>query len=356
MKPRFNSGWPWIGIIVVLIGCKPSGGNAPKKEPPPISVKMVQAKRGEIARNISLPANIIANQQAALYAKVSGYLKTIKVDKGDAVKEGDVLAEIEAPELAADQAKYQADLEVTQLDFKRISDAQQKAPDLVVTQSVDAAKAKYLAAKAGLERAETLLGFCKIAAPFSGVITARNVDPGAFIPAATSANASQTPAIVTVMDFSIVRVQVSVPEPEVPLVRKELPVKITVDELPGQSFNGTVTRFSQSLDESKTMLVEIDLPNPKTRLLPGMYANARLAMEKKSDALLLPVDAVLMEKAGNSVFIVEQNKAKKIPVKTGFNDGTNVEIVDGVKAEQSVILIGRQTLAGGQPVQISEAK
>src|SRR5882724_6311677 len=198
MKPRFNSGWPWIGIIVVLIGCKPSGGNAPKKEPPPISVKMVQAKRGEIARNISLPANIIANQQAALYAKVSGYLKTIKVDKGDAVKEGDVLAEIEAPELAADQAKYQADLEVTQLDFKRISDAQQKAPDLVVTQSVDAAKAKYLAAKAGLERAETLLGFCKIIAPFSGVITARNVDPGAFIPAATSANTAQTSPLVTV--------------------------------------------------------------------------------------------------------------------------------------------------------------
>jgi len=104
------------------------------------------------------------------------------------------------------------------------------------------------------------------------------------------------------------------------------------------------------------MLVEIDLSNPKTQLLPGMYATAKLAMEKKSDALLLPVDAVLVEKAGNSVFVVEQNKAKKIPVKTGFNDGLNVEIVDGVKAEQSVILIGKQTLAAGQPVQISEAK
>jgi RND family efflux transporter MFP subunit len=158
------------------------------------------------------------------------------------------------------------------------------------------------------------------------------------------------------MDFSIVRVQVSVPEPEVPLIRKELSVKITLDELPGESFNGTITRYSQALDEFKTMLVEIDLPNPKSQLLPGMYGTAKLAMEKKSDALLLPVDAVATEKTGNSVFIIEQNKARKIPVKTGFNDGVNVEIVDGIKAEQSVILIGKQTLATGQPVQISEAK
>jgi membrane fusion protein (multidrug efflux system) len=356
MNPRFNLRWLWIPIIAAVAGCKPSGSETPKKEAPPISVKLVEPKRGEIARNISLPANIVANQQAALYAKVSGYLKTIKVDKGDVVKEGDLLAEIEAPELVADQAKYKADLEVAELDFKRISEAQQKAPDLVVTQSVDAARAKFLAAKASLERAETLLGFCKIVAPFSGVITARNVDPGAFIPAATSANTAQTSAIVTVMDFSIVRIQVSVPEPEVPLIRKELPVTITVDELPGQNFSGTVTRYSQALDESKTMLVEIDLPNPKAQLLPGMYGTAKLAMEKKSNALLLPIDAVAIEKAGNSVFIIDQNKAKKIPVKTGFNDGINVEIMDGIKADQSVVLIGKQTLASGQPVQVSEGK
>jgi membrane fusion protein, multidrug efflux system len=345
-----------MGVIAAFAGCKPSDGQTQTKPMPAAAVRLVQAKRGAISRNISLPANIVANQQAALYAKVSGYLKTIKVDKGDAVKEGEVLAEIEAPELVADQAKYQADVDVAELDFKRISEAQQKAPDLVVTQTVDAAKAKYLAAKAGLERAETLMSFCKIVAPFSGAITARNVDPGAFIAAATSANTGQAPPLLTVMDFSTVRVRVSVPEPEVPLIRKEMPVKITVDELPGRSFSGTVTRFAQALDESKTMLVEIDLPNPKAQLLPGMYAVAKLAMETKPEALLLPVEAVAMEKAGNSVFIVEQGKAKKIPVKTGFNDGSNVEITDGVTEGQSVILIGKQTLATGQPVQISEAK
>jgi membrane fusion protein, multidrug efflux system len=352
MNLRFNSAWIWIGVIAALAGCKPSDETTQKKPMPAVTVKFVPAKRGAISRNISLPANVVANQQAALYAKVSGYLKTIKVDKGDAVKEGDLLAEIEAPELVADQAKYKADLDVAELDFKRVSEAQQKAPDLVVTQAVDAAKAKYLMSKAGLERAETLLGFCKIVAPFSGTITARNVDPGAFIPAATSANTGQASPLLTVMDFSTVRVQVSVPEPEVPLIRKDLPVKITVDELRGQSFSGTVTRFAHALDESKTMLVEIDLPNPKAQLLPGMYATAKLAMETKPDALLLPVEAVAIEKAGNSVFIVEQDKAKKIPVKIGFNDGTNIEITDGVKDGQPVILIGKQTLVPGQPVEI----
>jgi membrane fusion protein (multidrug efflux system) len=356
MNFRYYSAWIWIGVIAAFAGCKPSDGEMQKKPVPATTVKLVQAKRGAISRSISLPATVVANQQAALYAKVSGYLKTIKVDKGDAVTEGELLAEIEAPELVADQAKYKADLDVAELDFKRISEAQQKAPDLVVTQTVDAAKAKYLVAKAALERAETLLGFCKIVAPFSGVVTARNVDRGAFIPAATSANTGQASPLLTVMDFSTVRVQVSVPESEVPLIRKELPVKIAVDALAGQSLNGKVTRFAQALDESKTMLVEIDLPNPKAQLLPGMYAMAKLAMDTKPNALLLPIEAVAMEKAGNSVFTIEQDKAKKIPVKIGFNDGINVEITDGVQEGQAVILIGKQTLASGQPVQVSEAK
>ena len=356
MNLRYYSVWIWIGVIAAFAGCKPSDPASQNKPMPPVTVKLVQAKRGAISRNISLPANIVANQQAALYAKVSGYLKTIKVDKGDAVKEGDLLAEIEAPELVADQAKYKADLDVAELDFKRISEAQQKAPDLVVTQTVDTARAKYLVAKAGLERSETLLGFCKIVAPFSGAITGRNVDPGAFIPAATSGNTGQASPLLTIMDFSTVRVQVSVPEPEVPLIRKQLPVRITVDELAGQSYSGTITRFAQALDESKTMLVEIDLPNPKAQLLPGMYATARLAVETKPNALLLPIEAVAMEKTGNSVFIVEQDKTKKIPVKIGFNDGINVEITNGIEEGQSVILIGKQTLASGQPVQISETK
>ena len=175
---------------------------------------MVRPFRGPIARNITLPGEVKAYQQATLYAKVAGYLKTIPVDKGDPVKEGALLAEIEVPELLADRARYQAELEVARSDYQHLSDSQKKAPDLVVPQTTDNARARLDIAKANLDRTETLLSFAKIVAPFSGVITKRMVDPGAFIPAATSGSTPQSAAIVTLADFNRVRVQVAVPELE----------------------------------------------------------------------------------------------------------------------------------------------
>jgi membrane fusion protein (multidrug efflux system) len=247
-------------------------------------------------------------------------------------------------------------LEVAQVDYERISKAQEKAPDLIVLQSVDATRAKYLVAKAALERAETLLSFCKIIAPFSGTITRRLVDPGAFIPAATSGSAAQNAALVTLMDFSIVRVQTAVPELEVPLIKNGLPAQVIVDELPGHTYSGRITRYSHWLDESKTMLVEIDLPNPKGELLPGMFTTVKIGVEKKENALLLPADAVVMEKANASVFTVIEKKVRKVPIKPGFNDGTKVEIVSGLKPSDEAILVGKRTFADGQPVNVTEAK
>jgi len=346
-----------VALVLALAGCEQQSSLPPKKTEPPVAVKLVASKHGDITRSISLPANIAANQQATLFAKVTGYLKIIAVDKGDEVKAGDLLAEIEAPELLADLAKYKAELEIAELDYKRAADAQKKAPDLVVLQSVDTAKSKAAMAKANLDRAETLIGFCKITAPFSGFVTRRFVDTGAFVPAATSGSAAQTAALVTLADFKTVRVQVAVPEPEVPLIAKNLPVKVNVEELPGRNYQGTVTRFAQALDEgSKTMLAEIDLENANGELRPGMYATAKVGVEKHSNALLLPVGAVLVEKAGASVFMIAESKTKKMPVKTGFNDGAFVEILDGVQPNDSVILIGKMTLNNGQPVTVAENK
>src|SRR4051812_32988889 len=170
MKKMFIPISSSLAIALMFAGCKPSQSSAPQKtSAPPASVKLVQSKRGDILRNVSLPANVVANQQATLYAKVTGYLKTVAVDKGDEVKKGNVLAEIEVPELLADLAKYKAEFEIAELDYKRASDAQKKAPDLIVFQSLDTAKSKTATAKANLDRAETLLSFCKITAPFSGV-------------------------------------------------------------------------------------------------------------------------------------------------------------------------------------------
>ncbi len=349
---------PLVALMATsgFVGCKPADAPAHKPADAPLTVKLTQPRRGDIMRSLSLPANVTANQQATLYSKVGGYLKTISVDKGDAVKQGQLLGEIEAPELMADLTRFKAESEIAELDHKRASDAREKAPDLVVQQSVDAAKAKSLMAKANLERAETLLGFCRVTAPFSGVITKRFVDVGAFVPAATAGSTAQNAAVVTLMDFDKVRIQVAVPEPEVPLIKNGLPVKVMVEELAGRAFEGSVTRFSQALDDaSKTMLTEIDLENPKHELRPGMFATARIGVEMHAAALLVPVEAVVFEKSGTSLFTIADGKAKKLPVKTGFNDGTSVEILEGVAPDVTVVLVGKLILSNGQPLQATEA-
>src|SRR2546426_6537327 len=258
-----------IGLIT-LCGCgRPA--ETPPQTAPLAAVRLTTVKKGEATRSIILPANVLPFQQATLYAKVAGYAKTVSVDKGDPVKEGVLLADIEVPELIADRAKYKAELEVAALDFKRISEAQTKAPDLVVPQLVDTARSKVDVAKANLERNETLLGFSKIVAPFSGIITKRMVDPGAFIPAATSGSAAQNAALFTLMDFGKVRVQVAVPETEVPFIKDGLPVRVGVQELRRAPFEGVITRYSQALDDAtKTMLAEIEMINPKGEIHPGM--------------------------------------------------------------------------------------
>jgi len=340
-----------------LPGCKPALVEPEKSAAPPPSVKVAELKHGPITRFITLPGQIKPYQQATLYAKVAGYLKTIAVDKGDRVNAGALLAEIEIPELIADRSRYRAEVEVADLDLKRLSESQKKAPDLVVPQAVDDARGKLDIARANLERAETLLNYARIVAPFPGIITRRMADPGAFIPAATSGSTVQDAAIVTLTDFNRVRLQVAVPEVEAALVAVEQPVKLTVDGLPGRTFEGTVTRFSYALDEtSKTMLAEIELANPKLELRPGMYASVRIGIQRKEDALLLPAEAVVTEKAGAFVFVLAENRAKKTRVQTGFKDGTEVEIVSGLTPPQQVILAGKQPLNDGQAVTVMEGK
>ncbi len=189
-------------LLALLLGCKDSSSEQPKQSAPPTPVQITQPKRGPITRFVTLPGEIKPYQQATLYAKVAGYLKTIPVDKGDRVKEGDLIADIEVPEMLADIQRYKAEVEVADLDFKRLSESQKKLPDLVVPQTVDNAKGKLDIAKANLDRTQTLLNYAKITAPFSGIITKRAVDPGAFIPAATSGSAAQNAAIVTLTDLN----------------------------------------------------------------------------------------------------------------------------------------------------------
>ncbi len=352
-----NQTLAWAGLAV-LCGCGAPQNEKPASPSPPVAVQTASAKRGEITRSITLPTfRVLPLQEAVLYAKVPGYLKTLLVDKGDKVQAGQLLGEIEVPELLADEIQYAAETAVAQTNYQRMAAARSAAPDLVVPETVDGLRGAWEVAQAKLQRTRTLLQYARLVAPFSGMVTARHVDPGAFIPAATAGTPAQSAAVVTLMDFSRLRIQVFVPEPEVPFITNGLPAQVTVEALAGKVFAGSVTRYAFALEEAtKTMLTEIEMPNPSGLLRPGMYASVKLELERKHDALLVPAKALLVEKAGASVFTVADGKARKTAVQLGFNDGVNVEIAGGIRADQPVILLGKQTMSDGQPVTPEKVK
>lgn len=339
--------------------------------PKTVEVKTTRPARGEIIRYVTLPGSIRANLQATLYAKVGGYLKSLAVDRGDKVEADQQLGVIEVPELIADVAKNKAELvraeaevKVAEVESVRLTKAQKQASDLILPQAVDNAEGRLAMARAGvevaranLERTETLLRSAKITAPFAGIVTARFVDPGAFIPSATSGSAAQTAAIVTIADFNTVRAQVALPEIEAALAQVGQPVKLAVEGLPGTNFTGKISRLSYALDDAtKTMLIEADLPNANLALRPGMYASVKVGLERHADALLIPVEALVMEKASALVFVAAGGKAKKTAIKIGFNDGAKVEVLSGLTGNEAVILVGKMPLADGAPVSVTEGK
>jgi membrane fusion protein (multidrug efflux system) len=314
-------------------------------------VKIAAATKGDIHRWITIPGSLHPNQQATLYAKVGGYLRAINVDRGDKVAAGQELARIDVPELEADLKRQDAEARLASTELKRLTGAQKKSPDLVVAQDIDKAQAAVDAANATVERTRTMIAYAKLTAPFPGTVTARFLDAGAFVPAATAGGTPQNGALLTLMDTAILRAQAAVPEMESGFIQNGLPVRILPDATPGKTFEAKVSRSSGALDENtRTLLVEADLSNLEGQLKPGQFAAIRIAVEKHTGVLLIPAEALVMEKANAFIFRNVDGKAKKAPVSAGFNDGTQVEITAGLQAGEKVILSGKLTLTEGQPV------
>jgi len=298
---------------------------------------------GTIHRWVSLPATLAPWQQAVLHAKVTGYVAKLTVDKGDAVKAGQVLATLEVPELQADIAKAEAEVKAAQIEVKRLHEARAKSPDLVLPQAVDDAEAKLAIAQAGLERSQTLIQFATIKAPFDGIITARSADPGSLATANTT-------KLLEVTDLSTLRLQIPVTELETGLVTVGKPVKAQMDAAGATPVEASISRITYALDPAtRTMLAEADLKNADLKLRPGMYAMSRIAVEKHEKATLLPVAALVMEKTNAFVFKHVGGKAVKTAVKPGFNDGVHVEVPE-LKPDEVVLLPGTVVLADGQEV------
>jgi membrane fusion protein (multidrug efflux system) len=273
----------------------------------------------------------------------------MNVDKGDSVKAGAVLARIEVPELLSARAKQHAELTAAQAEYGRLRESIKRAPDLVVPLTVDQARSRMEIARANLDQSETMLRYATLTAPFTGVVTQRFVDPGALIQAAT--------AVVTVMDFSKVRLQVAVPEVEASRVAVGQSVSVSTDNVPGAGFEGKVARFSYALDAaSRTMLAEVSLENPQLSLRPGMLVTAKLGIERHEEAKLIPSDALVMEKTNAFVYVVEGGKAVKRPIKIGFTDGKSVEVLEGVNPGDAIALIAKRAMSDGQLVRVAGAQ
>jgi membrane fusion protein (multidrug efflux system) len=314
---------------------------------------VTRLKTGDITRTVQLLGEVRPRQQVALYAKVGGYVKTVRVDIGDRVEAGDLLAELEVPELVADEARARAELALAELETRRAQEAHRQAPDLVPRQNVDAALAKLAVAKAQQERHATLLRFAQIRAPFAGVVSRRSVDLGAFVPAATGGGNGPA-ALFVLTDTATVRVQAALPETETGLAATGQPVAILAEAAGPKPFEGRLTRLSGVLENpSKTMLIETELANPTGALKPGMYAQVRLGIETHRGVRLLPLTAVVMEKTVATAYVHEAGKARRRVLKAGFNDGTHLEVIDGLKPEEDVLIPQGATLADGQPVNVA---
>ncbi|MBX3027019.1 efflux RND transporter periplasmic adaptor subunit [bacterium] len=351
------------GLVAVGLRFAGLGAEAanPITEPPPLAVAAVRPQRADAVRAISLPGDIIGRSEADLYAKVTGYLVHIDVDKGDWVTKGQVLAEIEVPELEQRLRRARASLEVRRVTYDRLRRVWETDPRLLAREDVDVALGELQQAKAAVEELEARVGYTKIVAPFAGVITARYVDAGALIEANGHANGSGTPAeqrqrsgplpVVSMADIDRLRVYVYVPEEEAALIRRGQPATVQLKELPGRAFTGEVVRFANSLDlATRTMLTEVDLDNHGHELYPGMYADVTLELARHPNALRVPATAVGASDDGPFVYLVRDGVLERAAVATGIATGEWVEIASGLDGSESVVANISPTLSPGAKV------
>jgi membrane fusion protein (multidrug efflux system) len=355
-----------LWILIAAAGCSHAPNDA--ADVSRRTVVVVRPQRGEMIRSITLPGDLVGLYQSTLYAKVTGYLKSISVDKGDWVKAGQVLAVIEVPELEQRLARARADMEVQHLTYQRLDQVWKSDPRLVARQDVDIAQGKYLEAKAQTDELEAMASYTRIVAPFDGVVTGRFADPGALIKAGgeqTTASPDQgsahpsggTSPVLSLALIDTMRIYVYVPQDSVTAIKRSMPAKLTLQDLPGRTFDGVVTRYANSLDlGTRTMLTEIDLKNPGHQLYPGMYANVTLELERHPDALSLPESAIGDAQDVRYVMIAQDGKLRKQDVTVGINNGKSAEIASGLSGGEDVVANLDPSITADEVVNVAQQK
>ena len=361
-----------FGALAVF-GCGQRPDVAPQVEP---IVSVMHPLRGAMTLSIELPGDLVGFYEAALHAKVTGYLKSVSVDKGDRVKAGQTLALIEVPELHSNLEHALARLAIDKVTYERVRRVQKADSRLISQEDVDIAYAKYRQARASVHSLETMVGYTHIVAPFGGIVTGRFADPGALVragggdiginessalisPGATEgAGGHRTGGgpLLTLARVDRLRVYVYVPGRWCRYIRRGIPVTMTFDDVPGLVVRSSVVRYAGALDlTTRTMLAEIDIDNRNGVLYPRMYARVKLDLVVHPTALRVPTTAINGEGASASVFLIKNGQLAKVPIRTGITDPDYVEITSGLTTDDLVVSSLSSDLRDGRKVRYAIA-
>jgi membrane fusion protein, multidrug efflux system len=298
-----------------------------------------------------VPVTIRGYFETPVYAKIPGYLKQLMVDKGDRVHRGEVIAIIESPETDKEVADARAAYQYQDITDRRYQILVNN--EVIAQQMADDQHSKMLEAKAYYQQQSAMQSYEVVKSQFDGVVTVRYVDPGALIPGSTTPStvSSNTP-IICVATLQPLRVFAYVPQTLAPLIHDGDHASVTVEEYPGQQFDGTVTRHPQALDPaSRTMLVEVDLPNKDLRLMPGMYGKVRLTTVAVAGGLVAPDDALIFRDDKVYVPVVRANRLHLEEIKLGHDDGISVVVSGDIHDGDLVAMNVGQSASDGETVQ-----
>ena len=383
-----------VSLLAALTSCARSGAQTVLPAAGPRTVAVAKAGRADLSSGLVLTAEFEPFEEVDVMAKVSGYIREIKVDIGDRVREGQLLATLEIPEMQDDLARASAAIEEADADlatardevqrarsahdlahlfYSRILDVSRSEPGLVPQQEVDEGHSRDLVAEAQVSAAESHVAACQqrirvaqaeqarlktlyqygtITAPFAGVITRRYANTGSLIQAGTASQTQAMP-VVRLSRNGLLRLALPVPESAVPLVHLGEPVEVKVEAL-HRSFPGQVARFADKVDPStRTMKTEVDVPNASLTLVPGMYAEVDLVTAQHRHVLTVPVEALDSNAGASRIFVVTPSGAVDIvPVQTGLENAQRVEIRAGRIGDGDAVIVGsRAGLKEGDRVQ-----
>jgi RND family efflux transporter MFP subunit len=325
------------------------------------SVNVTHPQPADRAHELMLPGNTQAFIDSPIYARTNGYLSHWYVDIGAHVTKGQLLAEIETPELDQQLRQARADLATAEANLNLSQITATRDENLLKTHSVStqerdnavngfaANKATTDSNQANVARLEQLQSFEKVYAPFDGIITARDTDVGALI----DAGANAPKELFHIASINKLRVYVAVPEVYSLAARAGAPADLTLDEYPGETFHGTLVRNSDSIDTiSRTLLVEVDVDNARNHLMPGAYAQVHLKLPDGTRSLVVPANALLFRREGLQVGVVRDGKAELVRVTPGHDYGDSIEILSGLQPTDNVILSPSDSLTSGTSVRI----